>query len=86
MPTPTATSPESIALPSGVQTGPPAMSLGDALATAGDPDFASVLYALVALGACDAIRALGASRARTIAAPVLAEAKARMGLLPGAAA
>ena len=27
--------------------------------------------------------ALGASRARAIAAPVLAEAKARMGLLPG---
>ena len=28
--------------------------------------------------------ALGAARARAIAEPVLAEAKARMGLLPGA--
>ena len=34
----------------------------------------------------DRLMALGAARARAIAAPVLAEAKARMGLLPGAAA
>ena len=33
----------------------------------------------------DRLMALGASRARAIAAPVLAEAKARMGLLPGCA-
>ena len=32
----------------------------------------------------DRLMALGASRARAIAAPVLADAKARMGLLPGA--
>jgi tryptophanyl-tRNA synthetase len=32
----------------------------------------------------DRLMALGAARARAIAAPVLAEAKARMGLLPGA--
>jgi len=44
-------------------------TIGDALATASDPDFASVLYALVALGACDAIRALGAVRARPVEAP-----------------
>ncbi len=41
-------------------------TIGDALASAGDPDFASVLYALVMLGACDAIRALGAPRARPV--------------------
>ena len=34
----------------------------------------------------DRLMALGASRARAIAAPVLAEAKARMGLLPAAPA
>jgi tryptophanyl-tRNA synthetase len=34
----------------------------------------------------DRLMALGASRARAIAVPVLAEAKARMGLLPGAPA
>ena len=34
----------------------------------------------------DRLMALGAARARAIAAPVLAEAKARMGLLPGAPA
>ena len=34
----------------------------------------------------DRLMALGASRARAIAAPVLADAKARMGLLPGAPA
>jgi tryptophanyl-tRNA synthetase len=33
----------------------------------------------------DRLMARGAARARAIAAPVLAEAKARMGLLPGAA-
>jgi hypothetical protein len=44
-------------------------TIGDALGTAGDPDFASVLYALVALGACDTIRALGAARARPVEAP-----------------
>ncbi len=32
----------------------------------------------------DRLMALGAARARAIAAPVLAEAKTRMGLLPGA--
>jgi tryptophanyl-tRNA synthetase len=32
----------------------------------------------------DRLMALGAARARAIAVPVLAEAKARMGLLPGA--
>ena len=31
----------------------------------------------------DRLMALGAARARAIAAPVLAEAKARVGLLPG---
>ena len=34
----------------------------------------------------DRLMALGASRARAIAVPVLADAKARMGLLPGALA
>jgi hypothetical protein len=37
-----------------------AKTLSDALASAADPDFASVLYALVALGVFDAIRPIGA--------------------------
>jgi tryptophanyl-tRNA synthetase len=36
-------------------------------------------------GELDRLMAIGASRAREIAVPVLAEAKARMGLLPGRA-
>ncbi|HEY2515610.1 MAG TPA: DnaJ domain-containing protein, partial [Polyangiaceae bacterium] len=35
-------------------------SIGEAMASAGDPDFAAVLYALVLLGVCEAIRAVGA--------------------------
>ena len=44
-------------------------TIGDALATAGDPDFAAVLYALVALGVCETIRALGAPPVRDVGAP-----------------
>jgi hypothetical protein len=38
-------------------------TIGEALATAGDPDFAAVLYSLVALGVCEAIRAAVGARA-----------------------
>jgi hypothetical protein len=37
-------------------------TLGDALASAGDPDSAAVLYALVSLGVCDVVRPIGAPR------------------------
>ncbi len=37
-------------------------TIGEALASAGDADFAAVLYALVVLGVCEAIRAIGARR------------------------
>ena len=40
-------------------------TIAEALGSAGDPDFAAVLYALVALGVCDAIRAVGAPRSQT---------------------
>jgi hypothetical protein len=39
-------------------------SVGDALATAGDPDFAAVLYALTLLGVCEAIPVIGAAPPR----------------------
>lgn len=35
-------------------------TIGEALASAGDPDFAAVLYALVSLGVCDVVRTIGA--------------------------
>jgi hypothetical protein len=44
-------------------------TIGDAMASAGDPDFAAVLYALVALGVCETIRAVGAPAARVPPAP-----------------
>jgi hypothetical protein len=34
-------------------------TIGEALASAGDPDFAAVLYALVSLGVCDIVRSIG---------------------------
>jgi hypothetical protein len=37
-------------------------TIGEALGSAGDPDFAAVMYALVSLGVCDAVRVIGAPR------------------------
>jgi hypothetical protein len=37
-------------------------TVGDAISSAADPDFASVLYALVLLGVCEAIRPVGGAR------------------------
>ena len=47
-------------------------TIGEALASAGDADYAAVLYALVSLGVCDVVRAIGApprSQAAVSAAP-----------------
>jgi hypothetical protein len=37
-------------------------TVGEALASGGDPDFGAVLYALVLLGVCEAVRAIGGAR------------------------
>jgi hypothetical protein len=37
-------------------------TVGEALASGGDPDFGAVLYALVLLGVCEAVRAIGGTR------------------------
>ncbi len=41
-------------------------TLAEALATAGDPDFAAVLYALTLLGVCEVIPAVGAPPSRVV--------------------
>jgi len=42
-------------------------TLAEALASAGDPDSAAVLYALVSLGVCDVVRPIGAPRSQVAA-------------------